>query len=133
MLAKVCTMHGSCTRVDPTLSASCPLQQMLQKKVLNQKELFWYVQAMVGHGDGRAGRPMGRECEHLDAAAWSTKLGVIIKAKRNCRQRMPTTCLCYPTTFLARACRRVPAEFHNQVNNLGVHNHGMRFKLHFLS
>jgi len=23
----------------------------------------------------RHGRPMGRECEHLDAAAWSTKLG----------------------------------------------------------
>ena len=96
----------------------------------------------AGQGRERAGdaerrssawEELGRECEHLDAAAWSTKLGVIIKAKRNCRQRMPTTCLCYPTTFLARACRRVPAEFHNQVNNLGVHNHGMRFKLHFLS
>ena len=82
----------------------------------------WLAMAMGGRGG-----PWGVSASISTPRPGRQNLGVIIKATRNCRKRMPTACSCYPTTFFARARRRVPAAPRNQVNSLGVHNHGMHF------
>ena len=77
---------------------------------------------MVGHGWSRAGPPVhGRSWPAIwqdMAGLWGVSasistprpgrqnLGVIIKATRNCRKRMPTACSCYPTTFFCSSAQK---------------------------